>query len=45
MQRGLAEMYVSDPRFRARYEEIAPGLAEFVRGAIVANAERAGARD
>jgi DNA-binding transcriptional MerR regulator len=41
MHRGLAEMFVSDPRFRARYEEIAPGLAEFVAGAMRANADRA----
>jgi MerR family transcriptional regulator, thiopeptide resistance regulator len=41
MHRGLAEMFVFDPRFRARYEEIAPGLAEFVAGAIRANADRA----
>jgi DNA-binding transcriptional MerR regulator len=40
MHRGLAEMFVSDPRFRARYEEIAPGLAEFVAGAMRANAGR-----
>lgn len=44
MQRGLAEMYVTDPRFRDRYEELAAGLAEFVKGAIVANAERAGSK-
>jgi MerR family transcriptional regulator, thiopeptide resistance regulator len=40
MHRGLADMFVSDPRFRARYEEIAPGLAEFVAAAIRANADR-----
>jgi DNA-binding transcriptional MerR regulator len=36
----LAEMYVADPRFKARYEAIAPGLAEFVRSAVNANAAR-----
>jgi MerR family transcriptional regulator, thiopeptide resistance regulator len=41
IHRGLAEMFVADPRFRARYEEIAPGLAEFVAAAIRANANRA----
>ena len=41
MHRGLAEMFVSDQRFRARYEEIAPGLAEFVADAMRANADRA----
>lgn len=34
----LAQMYVSDPRFTASYEEIAPGLARYVHDAIVANA-------
>ncbi len=36
----LAEMYVADPRFRERYEAIAPGLAAYVRSAVVANARR-----
>ena len=40
MHRGLGEMYVADPRFASTYESIAPGLAQFVRDAIVANAER-----
>jgi DNA-binding transcriptional MerR regulator len=40
MHRGLGQMFVMDPRFRAHYEEIAPGLAEFVSRAILANAER-----
>ena len=43
IQRGLGEMYVTDPRFTAHYDDQAPGLAQFVRDAIVANAERAGA--
>lgn len=38
MQVGLAEMYVQDPRFRAHYDDIAPGLADYVRDAILANA-------
>ncbi|MDX1659079.1 MAG: MerR family transcriptional regulator [Nitriliruptorales bacterium] len=42
MQVQLGEMYVADPRFRATYEELAEGLAEWVRDAIVANANRAG---
>jgi hypothetical protein len=42
MHRGLADMFVSEPRFRARYQDIAPGLGEFVAAAIRANAERAG---
>jgi MerR family transcriptional regulator, thiopeptide resistance regulator len=42
MHRGLGEMYVADERFARHYDERAPGLATFVRDAIVANAERAG---
>jgi DNA-binding transcriptional MerR regulator len=41
MQVGLAEMYLADPRFTATYEKIAPGLAQYVHDAIVANAARA----
>ncbi|WP_035719786.1 MerR family transcriptional regulator [Gordonia shandongensis] len=36
----LGEMYVSDPRFTATYEDLEPGLAAYVRDAIVANAAR-----
>jgi MerR family transcriptional regulator, thiopeptide resistance regulator len=36
----LGEMYVTDPRFTATYEELAPGLAAWVRDAILANAGR-----
>lgn len=38
MQVGLAEMYVQDPRFRAHYDDIEAGLANYVHDAIVANA-------
>ena len=31
---GLAQMYVQDERFRAYYDKIAPGAAEFLRDAI-----------
>ena len=31
---NLAQMYVDDPRFKAYYEAIAPGCAEFLRDAI-----------
>ncbi len=41
VHRNLGEMYVADPRFRATYEAIEPGLAEWVRDAIIANARRA----
>lgn len=39
--RALGEMYVSDPRFAAHYEKVEPGLAAYVRDAIVANASGA----
>ncbi|MGZ4599332.1 MAG: MerR family transcriptional regulator [Oryzihumus sp.] len=41
---GLADMYVSDPRFTATYDEIRPGMSFYVRDAIYANAERAAAQ-
>ena len=31
---GVAEMYVSDPRFTAYYDKIAPGCAVFLRDAV-----------
>ena len=34
---GLADMYLADPRFAAHYEQIAPGLAQFVHDAIHAS--------
>ena len=37
---GLAEMYVADPRFTATYEAIKPGMAVYLRDAILANAVR-----
>jgi DNA-binding transcriptional MerR regulator len=36
MQRGLAEMYVADDRFRRTYDDRAPGLADWVHDAIIA---------
>jgi hypothetical protein len=38
--RGLADMYVADPRFTKTYEDIEPGLAAYVHDAIHANADR-----
>ena len=38
--RGLADMYVADPRFTKTYEDVAPGLAQYVHDAIHANADR-----
>ena len=40
MHRGLADMYIADPRFTATYEAVAPGLAQYIRDAIHANADR-----
>lgn len=37
---SLGRMYVSDERFAAHYEEIAPGLAAYLSEAVQANAER-----
>ncbi|HEX6140719.1 MAG TPA: MerR family transcriptional regulator [Candidatus Limnocylindria bacterium] len=41
MHAGLAELYVSDDRFRQRYENAHAGLAQYVHDAIKANAARA----
>jgi hypothetical protein len=43
MHRSLAELYVGDERFRATYDAVAPGLAEFVHDAVIANAAAHGA--
>lgn len=40
MHAAIAEMYVCDPRFTRTYEDVAPGLARYVRDAVVANAAR-----
>ncbi|MET7795761.1 MerR family transcriptional regulator [Streptomyces decoyicus] len=37
---GLGEMYVTDERFTATYEAIRPGLAVYMRDAMLANAVR-----
>ena len=38
--RSLGDMYVADPRFTMTYEDMAAGLAQYVRDAINANADR-----
>ncbi len=38
--RCLADMYVADPRFAKNYDDLEPGLAQYVRDAIHANADR-----
>ena len=40
MHRNLADMYVADARFTATYDNVAPGLAAYLREAIHANADR-----
>lgn len=42
MHAGIAELYVTDPRFQATYEKVAPGLAAYVHQAVTANARREG---
>lgn len=39
MYRGLANMYVEDPRFTAYYDKHRPGLAQFMRDAMLAYCE------
>jgi DNA-binding transcriptional MerR regulator len=40
IHRGLGEMYVADARFTATIDAAAPGLAAYLRDAILANAAR-----
>ena len=40
MHRALAETYVADERFSRRYDDVAPGLAQYVRDAVVLAAEK-----
>lgn len=40
MHAELGKMYVDDPRFTATYEKIRPGMAVYVRDAILANLAR-----
>ena len=42
MHRGLGDMYLADERFTKTYEDVAPGLARWLRDAIHANADRRG---
>ena len=41
LHRSLGDRYITDPTFTKNYENIAPGLAQYVRDAIHANADRA----
>ena len=40
VHRGLGDMYVADPRFAANYDGTRAGLAQYIRDAIHANADR-----
>jgi MerR family transcriptional regulator, thiopeptide resistance regulator len=40
VHRGLADMYLADPRFTQHYESVEPGLARYVHDAFHANADR-----
>ncbi|MBJ7473104.1 MAG: MerR family transcriptional regulator [Solirubrobacteraceae bacterium] len=42
IRRELADMWVDDPRFKQHYDDRAAGLAEFVRDAVHAHADREG---
>ena len=42
MHRSMGALYADDARFAAEYEARSPGLAAYVRDAIVANGDRAG---
>ncbi len=41
MHKGLGEMSAADPRFARNYDQVAPGLAGYVRDAFAANADAA----
>ncbi|WP_019876361.1 MerR family transcriptional regulator [Sporichthya polymorpha] len=40
MHRGLGDLYISDPRYLAEYDKLAPGFSQYVRDAFHANADR-----
>jgi hypothetical protein len=40
MHRSLVEMYVADERFTRYYDDVEPGLAQFVRDIVVASIEK-----
>lgn len=40
MHRQLADMYLADPRFTKNYDDLAPGLAQWVHDVIHANADQ-----
>ena len=40
MQRCLVEMYLTDERFTRYYDDVAPGLAQFLHDIVVASIDR-----
>jgi MerR family transcriptional regulator, thiopeptide resistance regulator len=40
MHRGLVEMYVADERFTAYYDDVEPGLAQFVHDIVITTIDR-----
>ena len=40
MHRGLVEMYLADARFTAYYDDVEPGLAQFVHDVVIASIMR-----
>lgn len=42
MHRCLAQLYLADQRFARNYDDMAPGLAQYMHDAMNANADRAG---
>jgi DNA-binding transcriptional MerR regulator len=40
LHRGLVEMYLADERFTSYYDDVEPGLAQFVRDVVVASIEK-----
>lgn len=42
MYKNLADMYIADPRFTKTYEDVRPGLAQFVHDAIYFYCEKGG---
>ena len=41
MHRGIGDLYISDERYMATYDEVHAGFSQYVRDAIHANADRA----
>ena len=40
MHRNLVEMYLADERFTRYYDDVEPGLAQFVHDIVVASIDR-----